>query len=65
MKKFKNNSEAPAEMGTSRATHAEKWNTCRVLKGKPEEKEVRGRPRRRWDNTIKMDLRERTWSGTD
>jgi hypothetical protein len=28
----------------------------RVLVGKPEEKSPLGRPRRRWENNIKMDL---------
>jgi hypothetical protein len=31
------------------------------LVGKPEE----NRPRRRWVNNIKMDLREKEWDGTD
>jgi len=30
----------------------------RVLVGKPEGKRPLGRPRRRWDDNIKMDLRE-------
>ena len=30
----------------------------RVLVGKPEGKRPMGRPRRRWDDNIKMDLRE-------
>jgi hypothetical protein len=30
----------------------------RVLKGKPEEKRPLGRPRRRWEDNIKMDLQE-------
>ena len=29
-----------------------------VLVGKPEEKRPMGRPRRRWENNIKMDLQE-------
>jgi hypothetical protein len=29
----------------------------RVLVGKPEEKRSLGRPRRRWENNINMDLR--------
>ena len=29
-----------------------------VLVGKPESKTPSGRPRRRWEDTIKMDLRE-------
>jgi hypothetical protein len=31
---------------------------CRVLVWRPEEKRPLGRPRRRWENNIKMDLRE-------
>ena len=30
----------------------------RVLVGKPEGKRLLGRPRRRWEDNIKMDLRE-------
>ena len=30
----------------------------RVLVGKPERKILLGRPRRRWENNIRMDLRE-------
>ena len=33
-------------------------NAYRVLVGKPEGKRCLGRPRRRWENDIKMDLRE-------
>ena len=33
-------------------------NTYRVLMGKPEGKRPLGRPRRRWEDNIKMDLRE-------
>jgi len=38
-------------MGEGRGVH-------RVLVGKPEGKRPLGRPRRRWDDNIKMDLRE-------
>jgi hypothetical protein len=37
----------------------EKRNAYRKLVGKPEGKRPLGRPRRRWVNNIKMDLRER------
>ncbi|KAJ4431677.1 hypothetical protein ANN_20278 [Periplaneta americana] len=40
-----------ARMGESR-------NAYRVLVGRPEGKRPLGRPRRRWENNIKMDLRE-------
>ena len=40
-----------ARMGEGRGVH-------RVLVGKPEGKRPLGRPRRRWDDNIKMDLKE-------
>jgi len=40
-----------ARMGEGRGVH-------RVLVGKPEGKRPLGRPRRRWEDNIKMDLRE-------
>jgi hypothetical protein len=33
--------------------------------GKPEEMRLLGRPRRRWVDDIKMDLREIEWDGMD
>jgi hypothetical protein len=35
-----------------------KKNACIILVVKPEEKEPLGRPRRRWVDNIKMDLRD-------
>jgi hypothetical protein len=35
-----------------------KRNAYRIFVGKPEGKRPPGRPRRRWVNNIKMDLRE-------
>jgi hypothetical protein len=37
----------------------------RVLVRKPEGKRRSGRPRHRWVNNIKMDLREIAWDGVD
>ena len=37
----------------------------RVLVGKPEEKRSLGRPRRRWEDNIKMDLQEVRCAGMD
>jgi hypothetical protein len=34
---------------------------CRALVGKPEGRRPLGRPRRRWEDNIKMDLREAGW----
>jgi hypothetical protein len=38
---------------------------CNLLEvvGQPEGKRPPGRPRRRWVNNIKMDLREKGWDG--
>jgi hypothetical protein len=37
----------------------EKRNPYRILVGKPEGKTLLGRPRHRWVDSIKMDLRDR------
>jgi hypothetical protein len=42
-----------------------KRNAYRILVGKPEGKRPLGRPRRRWADNIKMDLREIGWGGMD
>jgi hypothetical protein len=42
-----------------------KRNAYKVLVGKPEGKRPLGRPRRRWVNNIKIDLRETGWDGMD
>jgi hypothetical protein len=39
----------------------EERNVCMVLVGKPEGKRALGRPRRRWEDEIRMDLREIGW----
>jgi hypothetical protein len=39
----------------------EKMNAYRIWVGKPEGKRLLGRPRRKWEDNIKMDLRERGW----
>jgi hypothetical protein len=43
--------------------NGEKRNAYRILVGIPEEKRPLGRPRRRWVDNIKMDLREIGWGG--
>jgi hypothetical protein len=47
-----------ARMGETR-------NDYRILVEKPEGKRPLGRPKRRWVDNIKMDLRERGWDGVD
>jgi hypothetical protein len=43
----------------------EKSNAYRIMVGKPEGKRPLGRPRRRWVNNIKIDLRDIGWDGVD
>jgi hypothetical protein len=40
-------------------------NAYRILVGTPEGKRPLGRPRRRWVDNIKIDLREIGWDGVD
>jgi hypothetical protein len=47
------------------STHKENSNAYRILVGKPGEKRPLGRPRRRWEDNIKMDLREIGWGDMD
>jgi hypothetical protein len=45
----------------------ERRGVYRVLVGKPDEKRPLGRPRRRWEDNIKMDLQEMgcgLWTGS-
>jgi hypothetical protein len=42
-----------------------KRNAYRILVGKPEGKGPLGKPRRRWVDNIKIDLREIGWDGMD
>jgi hypothetical protein len=47
------------------STNVGKRNTYRILVGKPEGKRPLGRPRRRWLENVKIDLREIGWNGVD
>jgi hypothetical protein len=42
-----------------------KKSAYRILVGKSKGKKPLGRPRRRWLDNIKMDLRETVWGGMD
>jgi hypothetical protein len=46
------------EMGGACSTYGERRGVYKVLVGKPEEQRPLGRPRRRWEDNIKMDLQE-------
>jgi hypothetical protein len=43
----------------------EKRNACRILVAKKEGKRQLARPRRKWVDNIKMDLREIGWGSMD
>jgi hypothetical protein len=43
----------------------EKRNAYRILVGKPEGKRPLGKPRHRWLDNIKVNLREIEWGGMD
>jgi hypothetical protein len=47
------------------AQTGEKRNAYSILVGKPEGKRSLGRPRRRWEDNIKMDHRELGWGDMD
>jgi hypothetical protein len=48
-------------MGKACSTNGRKRNAYRILVGKPEGMRPLGRPRRRWEDNIRMDLREIGW----
>jgi hypothetical protein len=45
--------------------HAWERNVYTVLMGKPEGKRLLGKPSRRWEGGIRMDLRETGWGSVD
>jgi hypothetical protein len=45
------------------ARTGEERGAYRILVGRPEGRQPLGRPRRRWEDNIKMDLREVEWGG--
>jgi hypothetical protein len=47
------------------ASMGEDRNVSKVFMGKPEGKRPLGRPRRRWEDGIRMDLREIGWRSGD
>jgi hypothetical protein len=40
-------------------------NTYKSLFGKPEGKRLCGKPRRRWEDNVGMDIKETGWEGVD
>jgi hypothetical protein len=53
------------EMGRAFSTNVAKRNAYRILVGKPEGMRPLGRPRRRREDNIKMDVREIGWGAMD
>jgi hypothetical protein len=51
------------EMCRVRSTHGEKRNAYTAFVGKPDGKRLLGRPICKWEDNIKMDLREIVWAG--
>jgi hypothetical protein len=51
-------------MGRAYSTRV-KINAYRILVGNPEGKRPLGRPRRMWEDDIRMDIREIEWGGMD
>jgi hypothetical protein len=52
-------------MGGACSTDGEERTAYGILVGKPEGKRPLERPRRRWEDNIRMDLREIRWGGMD
>jgi hypothetical protein len=52
-------------MGRACGTNGEKSIAYKILVGRPGRKRPLGRPRRRWVDSIKIDLREIGWDGMD
>jgi hypothetical protein len=52
-------------MGGACSTNVEERNAYRKLVRKPEGKRSLGKPKLRWVDNIKMDLREIGWDGKD
>jgi len=52
-------------MGEACGTYGERGDVYTGLGGKPEGRSLLGRPRRRWENNIKMGLQDVGWGGMD
>jgi hypothetical protein len=53
--------EKKTEMGRTCGTRGERRGAYRALGGKPERRRPLERPRRKWEDNNKMDLRELGW----
>jgi hypothetical protein len=53
------------EMSGACSTYGEKRGAYRILVGRPKGTRPLGRPRRRWENNIKMGLQDVGWEGVN
>jgi hypothetical protein len=53
------------KMGRACGMNGEMRNTYKILVGKSEGRKPLGRPTRRWEDNIKMDLREIGWESVN
>jgi hypothetical protein len=53
------------EMGRACSTNGEKRTAYRILVGNPEGNRPLGRPKHRWEDNIRINLREIGWGGMD
>jgi hypothetical protein len=53
------------KVGGACGTHGEIRNAYSILVGRPEGNRPLGIPRNRWEDNIRMDLREIWWKGMD
>jgi hypothetical protein len=60
-----NNQVKEDELGRTCSTNGGKRNAYRILVGNPEGKRPLERPRHKWVDNIKMDLREIGWDGME
>jgi hypothetical protein len=51
------------EMGGAVVRMGERRGAYRILVGRPEGRRPLGRPRRKWEDNIKMELQEVGWAG--
>jgi hypothetical protein len=52
-------------MGGACCKYGERRGAYRILVGRPEGSKPLGRPRRRWENNVKMYLQDVGWGGMD
>jgi hypothetical protein len=52
-------------MGRACSTYGENTSVYRILVGRPEGRRPLERPRRRWEDNVKMDLQEVGWGGME